>query len=290
MSDTDPPDYGYANDGNTMDPRSDTDDHDRVTIGNRTWFKYEGLWCFQGDEGPVPAAIETGTIIPVLLTALAEARTRADEACSRARIEQSDINILAGMLSTVMLPNDAEMPTEGIMATIDEWYAQLGEPKPTMSDPTPTDDDAGELLAEAIYGPNPDPRMATGLADLLPLITATGGVWCEGSHNEGHVTDGYVMCAMCGAMLTHDLSGIVLPHWRWTLDHVLVVGGGVELDAARWLAAALRDEDDGLEVPAAMLDLLADALAEARAEAETWCGRAHPQGLRPELPWETTDG
>jgi len=25
---------------------------------------------------------------------------------------------------------------------------------------------------------------------------------------------------------------------------------------------------------------------EARTEAEEWCGRAHPQGLRPELSWE----
>ena len=75
-------------------------------------------------------------------------------------------------------------------------------------------------IARAFYGDEPG-DMATGPSDLIPLITTNGAVFCEGSNHEGHGAGSYIMCRTCGAQLTIDFTGSVLPHWRWTTAHLV---------------------------------------------------------------------
>ena len=80
-------------------------------------------------------------------------------------------------------------------------------------------------LSKAFYGTNPH-DYSDGPSDLLPLITIDGATWCVGSNMEGH--DGYpgrVMCRACGAHMPTDLSGHLLPHWSWDVEHLINQAG-----------------------------------------------------------------
>ena len=93
-----------------------------------------------------------------------------------------------------------------------------------MSTGVDTDDVWADGVGRAIYGDAWPGDFASGLDDLLPLLQMDGAVMCVGSHREGYPDgQGRVMCPACGSMLNVEsaTSPRVLPHWRWTVGHLV---------------------------------------------------------------------